>query len=209
MKKPCFFFILYSSIALNAKQPENKQTPNIQLPPEIALLKQQHEQRALEQVLNVKNNDKCPCLNFFNKEFTSCMEYAAKEEVRETFTQMNLNARLNYLYQMDLFEYHHFLTSFENEQQWQETLSTLSPDDRKRIPQTLREQLIMIRDTWLECSSNKLGHYARKSKDPEAKDLSAWRNKALEHSAKHGHYVLNYLIWLKGRFLEKKVEVFL
>ncbi len=201
-----FLFALYLTRPIFSEQNQPEEQPHINLPPEVALLKRKHEQQALEQVLNVKNNDKCPCLAFFDEEFISCMEYAAKEEVRETFTQMSLQARLNYLKNMDLFEYHHFLTAFENENQWQETLNTLSHEDRKRLPQTLREQLIMMRDTWLECSENKLGHYARKSKDPDANDLSAWRNKALARSAKNGIYMRCYIDWLFDRLLEKKIE---
>lgn len=209
MRKYLLFYSGIICLYFNTTTAEQMPPESIELPPEIELLKRKHEEQALDQVLNVEN-EPCPCLKVPTEDFIDCMAYANKQEVRETFAKMNLYARLHYLYRMDLFQYHHFLQAFEIEEQWQETLNTLEPEEQQKLPQTLLEQLIMIRDVWLECSDKTLGNYAKGSKDPEANDIAAWRYKALNGPEKDGvGFHFYYLEWLRERFMEKKVSNFL
>ncbi|MEX0849194.1 MAG: hypothetical protein WD055_03105 [Candidatus Dependentiae bacterium] len=190
------------------QETEQKNIP-FELPPEIEIEKERFEKRTLEQAMHITNSQEpCKCLKYTGKEFVSCMDYATKEEVRQTFAKMSLYARIKYLEKMDLLEYRRFLAAFENEDQWKETIYALPEHEQSHLPQTLREQLIIIRDTWAECSEQKFGKYEQVEKDPETKDLAAWRNKTLNGFEKQTPFTSDFLKWLHARFFEKKVALF-
>lgn len=190
---------------LTATQP-NPAPPK--LPPEIELHKIRLERRALEQVIEVLNKpDACKCLQHADEELIACMDYASKEEARTTFSKMSYQARVDYLTQMNLLEYKRFLDIFENENQWKETLAKLPDEEQMWLPQTVLEQLIMIRDTWITCSSRRVGVYSSGKKDPPARDIAAWRNKTLDgYEEMHGSCPVLWQ-WLDARFMEQKIKM--
>lgn len=190
-------------LAACAAQPDN-----IPLPPEIELHKLRLEKRALEQAMDIVNPpNPCKCLGYTENELVACMDYADKHEVRQTFAHMSLHARIAYLMHMDLFAYKRFLDAFEHEKQWKETLATLPPEEQRMLPQTLLEQCIMIRDTWISCAERTVGMYAQGSKDPQAKDIAAWRSKTLERYEHLKKKCPIFLQWLNERFTEQKIKM--
>lgn len=204
MHIPCLICLL--SIFFNLFAEEGKYP----LPPEIEVHKEQLEKRALEQAMQIIHPpDTCPCLHFTGKKLIACLAYAEKKDVRATFARMSLQGRIDYLLKMDLFDYNFFLDAFENEQQWLDTLVTLSPEEQKLLPKTVLEQRIMIRDTWISCAPREVGHYARGSKDPHAKDIAKWRNKTLEGYERMKKNCPVLLKWLNERFTEQKLKLLL
>ena len=194
------------ALPLYANQP-NPEPP--ELPPDIEVHTNILKQRALEQAMDVLNKpDTCKCLKYAGKKLIACMDYACKKEVRKTFATMSYQARVDYLMHMNLPEYKRFLDAFENEEQWKETLTKLPAPEQKLLPQTVLEQLIIIRDTWLSCAPRRVGIYAGGKKDQQAHDIAAWRNKTLEgYEQMHGASPLLWQ-WLDERFMEKKINMF-
>lgn len=179
------------------------------LPDDVAYYSQVVKQQALEQALDILNNPcESKCLKYTGKKLITCIDYASKEEARETFAKMSYQARVEYLLSMNLLEYKRFLDAFENEKQWEESLNTLDEHERALMPKSLLEQLIMIRDTWISCSERRVGIYSKGKKDPDALDIAAWRNKTLE---KLELMQLKYPMlfrWLEERFTEQKIAMF-
>jgi hypothetical protein len=179
------------------------------MPPDMEIHSHLSKQKALEQVMEVLNkNDTCKCLKYNGKKLISCMDYASEEEVRLTFSNMSYQARMHYLLAMDLMEYKRFLDAFENESQWKESLNNLPAQERALLPQTILEQLIMIRDTWISCAPRKVGVYASGTKDAKAQDIAAWRNKTFDRYEymREGNTELRK--WLNERFMEQKINMF-
>ena len=198
------YLLITLPLAANQPLPENP-SPEPEIESHSTLLKQ----RALEQAMDIFNNpEKCKCLKYGGEKLIECMDYASEEEVRLTFSKMSYHARVNYLLSLNLPEYKRFLDAFDNEEQWEITLEALPPDERTLLPQTVLEQLIMIRDTWITCAPRKVGVYGSGKKDPHAHDIAAWRNKILEgyENMKKDSPLLWQ--WLDARFMEQKNKLF-
>lgn len=197
--------LLFISFTLLGDQPQNEKTaPTPDIKSHTTVLKQ----HALEQAMDIFNQTTtCKCLKYGNEKLIACMDYASKEEARLTFSKMSCHARINYLLSMNLLEYKRFLDAFVNEKQWKQTLSKLPPEEQTLLPQTLREQLIMIRDTWISCAPRQVGYYASGKKDPHAHDIAAWRNKTLEGYEEIKNHPL-FWQWLEQRFMEQKIKLF-
>lgn len=161
----------------------------------------------LDQEMKVLNENPCPCLKYTGKKFISCMDYADKKEVRKTFSSMSLYARIKYLLALDLLAYKRFLDAFSTEKQWQKSLIALPANERELLPQTILEQLIIIRDTWISCAERRVGIYGRGAKDPKAEDIAAWRNKTLHESELMPDRGTLLMQWLAERFMEQKINL--
>lgn len=198
---------LFLPLTLFAKNPQTEQPtsppiPNIE--ERTTILKQ----RSLDQTMDLFNQiAPCKCLKYDGKNLIACMDYAAKKEVRATFAEMSYHARINYLLSMNLLEYKRFLDAFDNEKQWKETLSKLPLKEQRLLPQTVLEQLIMIRDTWLSCAPQTVGIYGGGKKDPRAHDIAAWRNKTLERYERLRENSSILWQWLDQRFMEQKIKL--
>lgn len=185
-----------------AEPPAPAPAPNIE--ERITVLKQ----RSLDQAMDIVNQvASCKCLKYGGKKLIACMDYANKEEVRLTFSKMSYHARINYLLSMNLLEYKRFLDAFDNEKQWKKTLEQLPPEEQTLLPQTVLEQLVMIRDTWIACAPNTVGIYGSGKKDPHAHDIAAWRNKTLEGHENMKTKCPVLLQWLNRRFMEQKIKL--
>lgn len=119
------------------------------------------------------------------KKMVSYIMWAPSNKVEQAFEAMTLQRKLMFLKRMNIHQYGWFLFAF-SEEQWHAMWQRLPCKQQQVIPPTRCEQLCMIRDCWLACSGGDVIWHAGGTRDPLARDLPFYRNRALErlHSFK-------------------------
>lgn len=112
------------------------------------------------------------------KKVVSYMMWAPPDKVAQAFEAMTLQTKLMFLKRMNIHQYGWFLFAFSDEQ-WSRMWQKLPTEQQRIIPATRLEQLQMLRDCWRACSGGDVMWYAGGARDPFARDLSLYRDKAM------------------------------
>lgn len=105
------------------------------------------------------------------------------ELFKQEFTVLDTRAKLLYLRSLDIELYEGFLARFNNdENQWQTFRQNCSQEDKKHIPETLKEQYILVRDCYYQHSPmgfiQGIRSYIEEQKaEHPTQDICAWKGK--------------------------------
>lgn len=199
----CMLCIIY------CMQADENNHPNI----EKLIKKQNHQLKGQQEIRITENTDLSACSV---PELIQYMMWISADQVRSTFVDMPLQAKRVFLKQMNIKQYGWFLFAFSGEQ-WHHMWKKLPKNQQKTIPPTKLEQLKMIRDVWLACSSGTISYYACAKGNEHAKDLPLWRDRALktiEHLKVHHPNRVEleereriFYKWLDNQFQAKKLKL--
>lgn len=151
------------------------------------------------------------------KKIISYMMWAPTDKVADTFIRMSLETKLLFLKRMNIHQYGWFLFAF-SEEQWRHMWQQLPPEQQTIIPATKLEQLKKIRNSWQACSGGDIIFFAGGPRDPQARDLSLYRNRALSRIENFKTEYVNefhdvykkkviFYRWLNGHFQAQKLKM--
>lgn len=158
--------------------------------------------------VNINNIDsEYPCLQLYGESLRECMKSQSKECAIKHFKKFSIRTAHYYLMLLYMFEFKEFLNLFTQEE-WQNYLNQLTPEDRAQMPQTVKEQLDLIEKAHMD--SYELGGWfglKRFHSVSEPTGTEAWWKEMRKQQMirPDQEALLDYIFYISRRKLYKKL----